>query len=263
MVLDSKAMTEPQGWPEDATYDALIGSWSLYQREKGHKTSTDDVLTAWLAYRSMAGRSPTRYLDLGCGIGSVLLMTCHALRPDYALGIEAQQQSAAMAAASIARLPDAGEIVLKQGDFREVDTGAEHHSFDLVTGSPPYFPVGTGTMSADYQRSACRFELRGGVEAYCEAAERALSPDAHFVLVFQTQWDERVLQAAEAVNLKLQQRVDVKMRVGNDQPFLSLYEFARTPSELQVQSFAVRDEEGAITPEYRAIRTELGLSTSR
>jgi tRNA1Val (adenine37-N6)-methyltransferase len=256
-------MTEPQGWPEDATYDALIGRWSIYQREKGHKTSTDDVLTAWLGYHCMAGRSSRRYLDLGCGIGSVLLMTCHALQPGYALGIEAQQQSAAMAAATIARLPDAGEIDLKQGDFRELDVAGVHHSFDLVTGSPPYFPVGTGTMSADYQRSACRFELRGGVEAYCEAAERAMTPEARFVLVFQTQWDERVLQAAGAVSLELQQRVDVKMRVDNDQPFLSVYEFARTPTELQVQSFAVRDEEGAITPEYRAIRTELGLSTSR
>ena len=254
---------EPSGWPEDAIYDVLVGSWSIYQRKKGHKTSTDDVLTAWLAYRAMNGQSPQRYLDLGCGIGSVLLMTCHALRPLYSKGIEAQQQSASMAQASIDRLPDDLKIELNQGDFREFIEGAESHSFDLVTGSPPYFPLGTGTQSIDYQRTACRFELRGGVEAYCEAAERAMAEDARFVLVFQTQWNERVLCAADAVNLQLKTQVDVKMRLDNPDPFLSIYEFSRNASECEALTFSIRDAGGNITPEYRAARNELGLPTSR
>jgi len=255
-------MLEPQGWPEDATYDALIGDWSIYQREKGHKTSTDDVLTAWLAWQMMDGRPPKRYLDLGCGIGSVLLMSSHALAPEYGLGIEAQKQSADMAKASISRLPTSKSIEVLNADFRSAISEEMAHSFDLVTGSPPYFPVGTGTMSQDYQRAACRFELRGGVEAYCEAGARALSSEGIFVLVFQTEWDERVMKAAQSAKLTLRQRVDVQMHTDRTEPFLSVYAFGFRGTDGANMRFAIRDEEGRITPEYRSARTKLGLPTS-
>ncbi len=253
-------LVEPQGWPDDATYDALIGSWSLYQRTRGHKTSTDDVLTAWLATRCVP--EPHRYLDLGCGIGSVLLMTCYALRPGYAVGIEAQQQSVAMARASVGQLPGEEAIEVRAGDFRDALVPSETHIFDLITGSPPYFPVGAGTMSSDYQRAACRFELRGGVEAYCQAAAHAMTPQGTFVMVFQTQWEVRVLQAAAAVDLQLQRQTDVRMRVDRDEPFLSVYAFGREPTTVQRAHFAIRDATGTITPEYRSARAELGLSTA-
>jgi tRNA1Val (adenine37-N6)-methyltransferase len=255
-------MSEPAGWPADATLDALVGDWKLYQRSRGHKTSTDDVLTACLAFRAANGTPPSRYLDLGCGIGSVLFMTAHALRPRSAVGIEAQAQSAAMATASVAGLPDsAPEIQIRQGDFRTALTEADAGAYDLVTGSPPYFPVGSGTLPADYQRRACRFELRGGVEAYCEAAAGAMTPEARFVLVFQTEWDARVLAAGEASGLHLHHRTDTLMRTDRTSPFLSIYTFGRAAQPTQTLAFAIRDAEGHITPEYTALRAEIGLTT--
>jgi len=253
---------EPVGWPEDAICDDLIGNWRIYQRAKGHKTSTDDVLTAWLACRSMAGDRPQRYLDLGCGIGSVLLMTCHVLRPDYALGVEAQVQSAAMAAASIRQLPDEENIEIRHGDFRSAMGEKASRSFDLVTGSPPYFPLGTGVLPEDYQRTACRFELRGGVEAYFQAAKRAMTDDGKFVLVFQTEWDKRVLAAAQDSGLHLQQRADVSMRSDREGPFLSVYVFGCAPVRVQEVSFAIRDGHGDVTTAYREIRREMGLTSA-
>jgi len=249
---------EPLGWPEDATYDALIGDWCLYQRRRGHKTSTDDVLAAWLAHRCMQGQAPQRYLDLGCGIGSVLLMTCHSLRPAYSLGVEAQHQSAAMAQASVSQLPGDESIEVRHGDFR---TALNVEGFDLITGSPPYFPVGTGTLSKDYQRVACRFELRGGVEAYCQAAAKAMRPDAQVVLVFQTEGHERVLEAASAVGLHRHKQVDVRMRVDRPQPFLTVYALRREEGPIERGELAIRDARGSITPAYRAARAEIGLGT--
>lgn len=253
---------QTKGWPEDATYDVLIGNWSFYQRKKGHKTSTDDVLTAWFARHVQEGRRPERYLDLGCGIGSVLLMTCHALRPKYTLGIEAQDQSALMAKASINRLGPGMGIDVLRADFRTGITREMNGRFDLVTGSPPYFPQGAGTISKDPQRAACRFELRGGVEAYCEAAAQAMSTQSCFVMVFQTQWEDRVMNAARASNLHLRHRADIQMRTDRPKPFLSLYAFGFESTDTKKIRFAIRDEQGNITPEYRAARTQLGLRTS-
>ena len=48
--------------------------------------------------------------------------------------------------------------------------------FDLITGSPPYFPPDAGVQSEHPQRLACRFELRGTVADYCAAAARHLAP---------------------------------------------------------------------------------------
>lgn len=245
-------------WPADASSDALVGSWRIWQRRRGHRTSTDDLLTAWLAVAT-AGGPVSRYADIGCGIGSVLLMTAHALRPGVCVGVEAQPQSVAMARRTVAELPDAPPIAIVEGDLRDVDPEQLGGPFDLVTGSPPYLPMSTGIVSPDPQRAACRFELRGGVEGYCEAAARLLTPSGGFCLVFQTTWDERVLAAGRAAGLHLTHRADVRTRATQAAPFLSVYRFGRHATDVTAIELAVRDAEGGITPEYAVARALLGL----
>jgi tRNA1Val (adenine37-N6)-methyltransferase len=266
-------------WPDDAVCDPLVGAWHLWQRRRGHRTSTDDVLTAWLAVRAWRAQrghgdsaaapyeiSPARYADLGCGIGSVMLMTAHALRPAFTAGVEAQAQSVTMASRTVAELPGDQAITLYHGDLRAASAAALGGAFDLVTGSPPYFPVGAGTPSPDPQREACRFELRGGIEVYCAAAARVLAPWGQFAVVFQTTWDERVLSAAAAAGLSLTRRVDVKMRDEAAGPFLSVYVFAPAASRVAAAvvepAFAIRDAAGRVTDAYRTARAEIGLATT-
>ncbi len=249
---------QPEGWPADSTRDRLIADWYLYQRKGGHRTSTDDLITAWYAVHRQPDR-PSRYLDLGCGIGSVMLMVAHKLRPPIVWGIEAQAQSFAMAQRSVAELPEQNcEFSLLQSDFRDV--AFEGKTFDLVTGSPPYFPLGSGVLPEDAQRRACRFETRGGVEAYLEAASRALSPTGRFYLVFQTLWTDRVLCASSKYGLHLTGQADFLMRTDRKQPFLSVYEFSRVATTIPHKfECAVRDEHGEVSEQYHQIRSELGL----
>ena len=248
----------PEVWPEDATHDELIGAWKIYQRKRGHRTSTDDFLTAWLATDLRQDRRVERYLDLGCGIGSVLLLAAYALRPDRSVGVEAQPQSALMARRTVSELPDPPAIEIVSSDFRDVDVESLG-TFDLITGSPPYLPVGTGVMSPDPQRRACRFEIRGGVEAYCEKAAELLEPNGELVLVFQTQWDDRVLAAAEACGFHLAARADVTTRGEPTNPFLSVYGFRHEEGPMRASAFSIRDEEGIVTPEWQAARKLVGL----
>lgn len=252
----------PDVWPDDATRDRFVGDWHLYQRRGGHRTSTDDQLTAWSAARwwdHHRQRPPARYLDLGCGIGSVLLASAHALRPELSLGVEAQPQSVRLARRTIAELPDPPEIRVELGDLRAITPQALGR-FDLITGSPPYIPSTDGIMARDPQRRACRFEVRGGVEAYCETAALMLSPGATFHLVFQTIWDERVLAAGRAAGLHLVGRVDARMREGSDDPFLTVYAFALTPAPVEQVELTIRSADGDRTEAYDAARRRLGLS---
>jgi tRNA1Val (adenine37-N6)-methyltransferase len=252
---------EPTAWPDDVRRDRLIGDWHIYQRSGGHRTSTDDLITAWYAVHRNPDR-PARYLDLGCGVGSVLLMVSHKLRPLAGHGIEAQPQSVLMAQRAVAELPKHDSAIqVEQADFRGFDTNGE--PYDLVTGSPPYFPLNAGVLPDDAQRRACRFEARGGVEDYFAAAARALTARARFYLVFQTQARERVLSAATRHELHLTGQADFLMRSDRHEPFLSVFEFARSPvAEVHRFRCAVRDERGELSPDYMAIRRELGVESS-
>lgn len=248
-------------WPADASRDRLAGDWHLWQRKKGHRTSTDDFLTAAYATRWMEGQRPDRYLDIGCGIGSVLLQTVYALRPHSSYGVEAQAQSATLAVRSVEELPDGPPIVVRHGDLRAIDVQRAGR-FDLITGSPPYLPIGTGTPSADVQRHACRFELRGGVEAYADTARQLLSEKGLFVLVFQTQWESRVLEAGRTAGLHLHARARVRMREDAPAPFLGVYGWRTTPQndrQTTEEELTVRDAKGQWTKAFVSLRRSMGL----
>lgn len=256
---------EPTGWPADAERARFAGDWYIWQRKGGHRTSTDDMLTAWAAICSTA-RPVQRYCDLGCGVGSVLLLTANVLRPTQSLGVEAQAQSVELARRTLAELPDPPEIRVLHSDFRDI-TADRVGLFDLITGSPPYFPLGTGLLSPDAQRRACRFELRGGIEAYLQTASRILSPAGAVHIVFQTLWAPRVLAAAAAAGLEHQRQVDVRMREGRPDPFLSTFSFVRASgsasqggSTPRRSALTIRDARGEVTPEYQQLRTDLQLA---
>lgn len=250
-------------WPNDSTHDLLIDSWYIYQRKGGHRTSTDDVLAAWLAARLTCGTPVQNYIDIGCGIGSVLLMTANRVRPAQAIGIEAQPQSATMAYRAVQELPDdAPPITILHGDLRDLDA-FDLPAADLITGSPPYFPVGTGVLSPDPQRQACRFELRGGIEEYCQAAASLLAPDGLFCVVFIAKELERLEAAAAAAGLVETHRSLWYMRSDATEPFLSVHAMKRadafaSPPIRKEERGSVRTAEGTHTGEYIALRRFMG-----
>lgn len=220
------------------------------------------MLVAWLALRDAPPSAELRYADIGCGVGSVLFPVVRALRPVRAVGVEAQAQSVALSRRTVAELPaDAPAIEIVHGDLREVEGDG---SFDIVTGSPPYFPVGAGVLSPDAQRRACRFELRGGVEAYCDAGARLLAPEGRLHLVFQTRWTDRVERAGRDAGLMMVRRVDVRTRATDADAFLSGYTFVRDttrdPAACAYESLAVRDSEGRVLAEWHAVRQALGYT---
>jgi tRNA1(Val) A37 N6-methylase TrmN6 len=249
-------------WPgpdEDLCW--LAGNWRILQRTDGHRTSLDDLLVAHLAASLVADRPPLRCLDLGCGIGSVLLFLAWRFPAAALVGVEAQAVSAAMARRSLRWNGIAGRAEVHTADFRDDHAVPEAGSFALVTGTPPYFPVGAGPESDHVQRAPCRFEHRGGIEAYCLAARPRLAPAAPFVACEAWNQRERVAPAAAAAGLRLIRWREVVPRAGKE-PLLCIFALraAEYAEPLVVEPpLVVRDVEGQRTAEFRAIRRAMGM----
>lgn len=245
----------------ELTSDAITADFRVLQRRRGHRYSLDDLATAWEAAR--AAPEASAYLDLGCGIGSVLLMVAWRLPGARVFGIEAQEASFALAQRNVEMNGLAARTSLFHGDLRELTRDFPGPRCALVTGTPPYLPLGTALPSPDPQRAAARIELRGGVEDYLAAAARVVAAEGRVVVCADARSPERVLRGAREADLVPLCRREFVPRAATKGPLFSVWTLApRTTSaapELARLSLVVRDEGGQPTPEGVEMRRFFGL----
>ncbi len=247
--------------------DAISGHFRLFQLENGHRFSTDDVLTAW--YGSSWCPCARRVLDLGSGIGTVGMIAAWRLPGARFVTVEAQDESVRLARKS-ARWNGLDErYEIRQGDFRESGVIADEERFDLVLGSPPYFPRGSGLEGDHPQKIACRFELRGDIADYCAVAARHLELGGIFACVFPVSPDEqraRVDHASANAGLSIVRWRPVVLREG-ERPLLGLFCMTRSgdlPEAMRARtwvepSLIIRARDGSVHPEYAAVKLSFGF----
>ena len=107
-----------------------------------------------------------------------------------------------------------GRFSVHRGDIRDRDQWAPLGLCDLVTGAPPFMPIGSGIEPQDAQRAAGRFEHRGGVEEYFETAAGKLTSDGRAVVLMDGQGRTRSLEACRAAGLHPVRVIDILPRPG-------------------------------------------------
>ncbi len=251
---------------EGESYDAISGHYRLLQLKAGHRFSTDDILTAW--YGTTWAPTVRTGLDLGSGIGTVGMICAWRCPGARFVTVEAQEESVALARRSVVANGLADRYEIRQGDFRDPGVLAPHEKFDLVTGSPPYWPVEAGVVSEHPQKLACRFELRGSVVDYCETAARHVAPGGFFACVFPHEPHQlaRVVAGAQAAGLVIVRKRPIQFREG-DAPLVALFGMMRAedlPERFRGQTWEeppliIRTTTGAIHPEYSAVKLAIGF----
>ncbi len=244
---------------EDLCY--LAGDWRILQRLDGQRWSLDDLVTAWCAAEETLAAPPTSLLDLGCGIGAVLMLLAWRLPRARAVGIEAQAVSVDLVRRSLAWNGAADRSAVVHGDLRDPAVLPPGAAFDLVTGTPPYLRPGTATPSRRTQCGPAHLELRGGIEAYCLAAARWLAPGGRFVACAATAQLGRVFEAATAAGLHVTRRLEVIPRAGKAALFsVHVMRPGRSASSPALDPpLVVRDAAGQRTPAFRALRERMGM----
>ena len=250
--------------PDDETLDAISGHFRIFQLKRGHRFSTDDVLTAW--YGTTWAPRAAAVLDLGSGIGSVGMIAAWRLPGARFVTIEAQQESVELARKSAEYNGLTVRYAIREGDFRNAGVLGGAERFDLVLGSPPYFPVGTGIEGDHPQKVACRFEIRGDISDYASVAARHLEPGGLFACVFPEEQRPRVEQAAQDAGLVIVRRRPVVFREG-EPPLVALFGMMRVtdlPDAMHGRTWVepplmIRTADGAVHPEYAAVKLAVGF----
>ena len=228
------------------------GNWRIYQLAAGHKLTVDDFICAWVACTEMralgfggVGTFGTRkapptggssappqsftHADIGCGCGSVLMTLAWAFpQAIVSRGVEAQAVSFDLLQRGLAwntgvdGSDDREDATLRVEhiDLRKWDGGAIGSTgggYDLITGTPPYFPQKQFVSSQNHsQKIRCRVPTRGAACDYVKAAARLLSPSGIFVMVetSRKEAEHAVLEAVHGCNLQVVKRLDVIPRKG-------------------------------------------------
>ena len=249
------------------TLDALCGHFRIFQLKRGHRFSTDDILAAW--YGTSWCPSAGRILDLGSGIGTVAMIAAWRCPGAGVVTVEAQPLSVALARRSVRYNGLADRFDIREGDLRDPDVLGDDERFDLVLGSPPYFPEDAGIVSDHPQRAACRFELRGTVADYARVACDHLGPGGVFACVFPVNPEvqaERVSAAALDADLTIVRQRPVVLREG-EPPLIGVFLMMRRedlPEEMHDRTWhepplVIRRKDGSVHPEYAAVKLGFGF----
>lgn len=258
---------------EGESLDFLCGHWKIFQYQRGHRYSTDDVLCAFYA-TSWAPRVE-RYCDLGSGIGSVAHMVAWRLPGARTTTIEAQELSLQLAKKTAQY--NGVDVNFLHGDLRDQalleQAKRSGGPFDLVTGSPPYWPVGSALPAAHAQAIPARLETRGDIADYARAAAQILAVGGLFVCVFQASQDARVRADLDDAGLLLLRSRQIIFKEGADGG-LVLYAAARQQDvpttfprrgsvvlgkPVREAPLVIRRADGSTHPEYATVRLSFGF----
>lgn len=167
-----QATLAPEAEGPDGLSREFLGHYTLLQSPACFKLGRDSVLLS----RFATLRRGWRVCDLGCGVGSLLLLLSEREADLVRCGIELDPTAAELARRNLAENGLTGEILT--GDLRERDL-LPTDGFQLVISNPPYFRQGTG-----FSGGPARMEEQLTVEALCGTAGRLLRTGGRFALVF-------------------------------------------------------------------------------
>jgi len=249
------------------TLDGICGHWRIFQLAKGNRFSVDDLVTAW--YGTTWCPRPGRIADLGSGIGSVALMAAWRCPGAEIHTVEAQAQSFRLAEKSIRYNGQSQRIFPRLGDLRDPDLWADQGPFDLVLGTPPYWPEGRRLPASHSQSVPARLEVRGSIADYALAAARLLAPGGLFACVFPNDQRDRALAALRGAGLLSLHRRECIFKEG--EPYgLDVFAAARQadlPGDFESRAqcpeveapIRIRRADGSVDPGIAWIRLAVGF----
>lgn len=239
--------------------DTLSGDFVIFQPEEGQRYSTDDLLTAWLAIKTVSADPPARFLDLGSGLASVPMIVLWKFPQISGIGVEIRPNRYELAEKSLRFNGLTERFSIIHGDLRDLELDEK---FDLVTSTPPYYQAAEGPLSINDDKAAARFELNGDIGDYFRIAAKHLSQKGFFITVYPFAYAPRVYDAAKNCGMFINSRVDFIPKAGKP-ALISIFAASFTATECRSEQLTMRDEAGNHTAEYNRARIMCGFKEKK
>lgn len=122
-------------------------------------------------------------LDMGTGTGIIPILLSAKIKARHISALEIQEESADMAARSVA-YNDLSELIeIINGDIKEAANIFPKASFDIITCNPPYMIGQHGLKNPDSAMAIARHEVLCTLDDVCKNAAALLKPGGSFYMV--------------------------------------------------------------------------------
>lgn len=167
-----------------------LGTYRLTQSDAFFKLGRDSVLLS----RFCTVKPNWSVCDLGCGVGSLLLLLSQREEKLTRTGIELAPGAAELARRNLADNGLSGQILT--GDLRDRTLVPGDH-FHLVVSNPPYFRAGSGKSGGQ-----ARMDDTCSVTDLCQTAGRLTRTGGRFALVYRPERLAELFRALEGARLE-------------------------------------------------------------
>lgn len=225
----------------------------LRQRSDGYRFNRDSVLLA-RTLPLLRGRG----VDLGAGCGVLSLILLRQQRETTVPlpiidAVEIQPALAALAVENAVANQFADYIKVTCADLRVFAADTRRAArYDFALCNPPYYPVGSGLLNRDPEKSIARHTLNGELEEFIAAAARLLKPKGGLFIVVPADLRRRV-DAALAEHRFSSLRWRPVQSTAVEEPHLFLLQ-AQLDGPVTVETlptYIYRDDQGRETAEMR------------
>ena len=195
-----------------------------------------------------------RVADLGCGTGLLGLLLLQRQPELRVTGMDIQPEAIRLAEQAAAENGLQDRLAFHAADLRNVKALFPTGSFDLAVCNPPYYPSGSGALSADGARRTARAEVSCTLEDVCAAAAYLLRWGGRLCLVHKPERLTDLLCALRGNGLE-PKRLRFVCKTAGSAPSLVLAEARRggKPSLAVEEPLILQAADGSPTAEVDAI----------
>ena len=128
-------------------------------------------------------KSGEHALDLGTGTGIIPILLEAKTEGEHFTGLEIQEESADMAARSVALNHLESKIDIVIGDIKDASARFGASSFDVITTNPPYMIGQHGQSSSSEAKAIARHEMLCTLDDVLRESAKLLKPKGRFYMV--------------------------------------------------------------------------------
>jgi tRNA1Val (adenine37-N6)-methyltransferase len=173
------------------TVDSIYrGRLTLEQPAKSYRFGSDAMALA-AALHAQPGQ---QVLELGCGVGAVLLAAQSRLPEVYFTGIERETAYTHLANKNIRHNRAQDYISIVQGDIADKELFKQLGSFDHVVANPPYYDTERHSAAEDDLRRVAHQHAPEDLGMWLQSANRFLKPKGSITMIHSVEKLDEIIQ---------------------------------------------------------------------